>query len=316
MSRLFSLADADTPTVAVELAAGRVAAAQLDSRGGKPVIAAYTVEPLPPGALTPSFTAVNTHDKPSVMTALNRVLERVGRPRRIALVVPDAVAKVSLVRLESVPPRAADLDQVIRWQVRKSAPFPIDEAQVSYVRGLQSAEGQEFVVSLARLSVVQEYEALCAEAGAHAGIVDLATFDVVNAVLGGVSGAATSGDWLLINVSPDSASIAILRGSHIIFFRNRSSDADGTLADLVHQTGMYYEDRLKGAGFSRAFLCGPGLPDDVRRSLQDRVAVAIEPVDPREAASLTDRISASPALLDTLAPLVGVLLRDREAVHS
>ena len=43
MSRLFSLADADTPTVAVELAAGRVAAAQLDVLGGKPVLAAYTV---------------------------------------------------------------------------------------------------------------------------------------------------------------------------------------------------------------------------------------------------------------------------------
>jgi len=38
----------------------------------------------------------------------------------------------------------------------------------------------------------------------------------------------------------------------------------------------------------------------------------VEPIDPRAAAGIADRIGASPALLDTLAPLVGLLLRDRE----
>ena len=37
-------------------------------------------------------------------------------------------------------------------------------------------------------------------------------------------------------------------------------------------------------------------------------------IDPRPAITLTDRISASPALLDTLAPAVGLLLRERTAV--
>jgi hypothetical protein len=36
-------------------------------------------------------------------------------------------------------------------------------------------------------------------------------------------------------------------------------------------------------------------------------------VDPRTAATLTDRISVAPALLDTLTPLVGLLLRGRKA---
>jgi hypothetical protein len=37
----------------------------------------------------------------------------------------------------------------------------------------------------------------------------------------------------------------------------------------------------------------------------------VETIDPRAAASLTDRITVAPTLLDTLAPLVGLLLRDR-----
>ena len=321
MNLFTSLREGTTPPVAVEIAAGRVTAATLERRGGQPVVSQHATELLPDGALVPSLTAANTHDRAAVMTALNRALERVGRPRRIGLVVPDAIAKVSLVRFEQVPARSTDLDQLVRWQVRKSAPFPIEEAQVSFVPALRHADGQEFLVSLARRNVIQEYEALCAEAGAYAGLVDLATFNVVNLLLAG--SAPPADDWLLVNVAADSASIALLRGPHVLFFRNRANDTEGTLADLVHQTAMYYEDRLQGAGFSRVVLAGAasgsvrlGDVEQVRRSLEDRLSARVEMVDPRAAASLADRIAAAPALLDSLAPLVGLLLRDRQGVTA
>src|SRR5262249_8876927 len=184
--------------------------------------------------------------------------------------------------------------QLIRWQVKKAAPFAIEEAQVSYVPGLRGDDGQEYLVSLARRSVIEEYENLCAEVGAHAGIVDLCTFHVVNAVLGGSS--APDGDWLLVNIAADCTSIALLRGKNLIFFRNRAADTEGTLADLVHQTAMYYEDRLKGAGFSRVILAGAGAAplehatdvDTARRSLEERLHTPVDTVDPRAAAALTD----------------------------
>jgi hypothetical protein len=123
-------------------------------------------------------------------------------------------------------------------------------------------------------------------------------------------------------VAPDDASIALLRGPHLMSFRNRATDADGTLADLVHQTAMYYEDRLKGAGFSRVILAGAadtrhaGDIDQVRRSLEERLTTPVETIDPRTAVMLADRIDAPASLLGTLAPLVGLLLRDREAVQA
>ena len=56
--------------------------------------------------------------------------------------------------------------------------------------------------------------------------------------------------------------------------------------------------------------------DAVRRSLQERLTTPVETVDPRTAAALTDRITAAPALLDALTPLVGLLLRDRVGVPA
>jgi Tfp pilus assembly PilM family ATPase len=307
----FDLTAVPSPEVAVEIGARRVAAAAIASRSRQPAVSAYAVEPLPEGAVVPSLTAPNIKDRSVVSAVVGRALERVGRPRRVGLIVPDPVAKVSLVRFEQVPARAQDLEQLIRWQVRKAAPFAIDDAQVSFGEtGPVPGGGREFLVSVARREIVQEYEALIDEHGTHAGIVDLSSFNVVNAVLAG--SAAPSSDWLLVNLSAgDWASIAILRGPQVIFFRTRGADADGTLADLVHQTAMYYEDRLEGSGFSRVMICGSA-GDDVRRSLEQRLGVAVEPVDIRTAVALTDRITVAPALLDALAPLAGLVLRASE----
>ncbi len=90
---------------------------------------------------------------------------------------------------------------------------------------------------------------------------------------------------------------------------------------MVHQTAMYYEDRLSGAGFSRVLLAGTGSPSHegisdaeyLRRALQQRLATRVDQVDPRQVAALADRITASPELLDALAPLVGLVVRDRAA---
>ena len=316
--RLSSLFSTAPPSVALQIASRFVSAIALGRRGGAPVVAAHAVEALPAGALTATLTGQNVADRPAVVQAVSRVLGQLGgRQRRVALVLPDSVAKVSLVRLDSVPARAQDLDQLIHWHVRKSAPFPIDEAQVTYSPGAATPEGgREFVVALARREVVQEYERVCAEAGVHAGIVDIATFSLVNAVL--AAGREVVGDWLLVHLTPDYGSIVILRGQDLIFFRNRAEGSDESLPDLVHQTAMYYEDRLAGGGFARVVVAGVGADggptasatstlEGMRRQIEAKLGVKTETVDPQRVARFSDRIAADATLAITIAPLLGAL---------
>jgi type IV pilus assembly protein PilM len=301
-----------------------VVAVSLGRTPDGPVVSSYAIEPLPEGAVAAALTGVNIPDRALLVDALKRAFAKLDeRPRRIALVLPDTVAKVSLVRFEQVPARAEDLAQLIRLQVRKTAPFRIEEAQVAYTPASPIADGgREFLVALARREVIEEYENACAAAGAHAGIVDLASLNLVNAVLAAGQGrragdaSAPTGDWLLVHVTPDYSSLAIVRGADLIFFRNRTAEADGSLADLVHQTAMYYEDRLGGGGFTRVYLAGTATAGDaeaVRRSLEERLATRVETVDPRTVAALRDRITAAPDLLDALAPSIGLVLREQAA---
>lgn len=310
------------PDVAVEIDRTHVSAARLTMRGSQAVISAHASEALPPGAVVPSLLALNIPDVPMVSGAIRKVLTDLGgsKPSRVALVLPDTVAKVSLLRLDKVPPRAADLQEIVKWQVRKTAPFPMESAALSIAPGAVTADGaSEFVVTIGRADVIHQYEQACLMAGVHAGLIDLSTFSVINSVLAGwpSSGDKSRGDWLLVHVTDTYLTLAVIRNDALLFFRNRSEEGEGTLADLIHQTAMYYEDRLHGAGFARVVIAGaarlPSGAESVRRDLEQRLRIGVEAVDPRSAAALQDRIGASAELLDVLAPLVGMLLRERQA---
>ena len=316
LTRLRRLFTASAPAASIEIAADRVTGLTLGRRAGGGVTAVVT-ERLPDGVLTPTANATNMADPAVVSEAVRRVLERLpGGPRRVALVVPDSAAKVSLMTFEQMPARAADLDELVRWQARKTAPFRVEDAQVAYSPGLPTgAGGRELIVSLMRRDIVEEYEAVCLRAGVHAGVVDLASFSLVNAVLAG--GGAGDADWLLVHVAHGYSTIAIVRRGRLILFRNRPAEGDGNLADLVHQTTMYYEDRLNGGGFRRTYLAASAAntpAEDaaiLRQMLQSRLGTAVQAID--LGGSVGGGNGTGGALPDLLAAPLGLLLRERLA---
>jgi type IV pilus assembly protein PilM len=323
MSLLSSLFAPPRPMVAIEFSATNVTVVRLAANGSSPALAGFATEPLPAGSLKPALNTANVVDRTAVLDALRRACDGAGvRAGHAAVVVPDPVGKVSLLRFEQVPAKTADLTELIRWQVRKSVPFPIEDAQLTFAQGAIVDGAREFVVVLARRDIIAEFETLARDAGVAAGVVDLATFNLVNAAL--AAGGTPSGDWLLVHVASDYLTLAVLRQSDLILLRHRGAEDATSLADIVHQTSMYYEDRLRGAGFDRVILAGSGRAasgtqgegtnvEAIRRELETRLQTRVEPIDPRPAITLTDRIGATPALLDTLAPAVGVLLRERVA---
>jgi Tfp pilus assembly PilM family ATPase len=315
MSLLSSLLMAAPADAVVEIGAEAVSAATLSGRAGQAAVDGFAIEPLPPGAVVPSLTSPNIADRAAVVERLKTVVGRLpSRPRRVALLIPDIAARVSFVRFDQLPARPEDLDELVRWQLKKAAPFPVEGAVLTHMPAVTTAEGGfERLAVVARQDVVRGYESVCEELGLHPGLVDLSTFGVVNAGLAALGSGA--GDWLLVHVRREYTSLAIVRGPSVIFFRSLSSDDADGLADVVHQTAMYYQDRLAGTGFSRVLLggsgSGPEALDAVRRELEARLGATIERVDPLRVVTFADRIGATPDVLARLAPLAGTWLRMR-----
>jgi Tfp pilus assembly PilM family ATPase len=305
------------PTVAIEVAARRVTVASVSASGGRgrAVVSAHASAPLPDGAVVPALSGRNLPGRDEILAALRRALDQAGlrSARRAALIVPDTVARVSLVDLEEVPARPADLDRLLRWQLRKSLPFPIDEARMSHLVAHADAGRVTLAVVLARRDVLAEYESLAANLDIQAGIVDLASFNVANAVL---SSGVPSGDSLLVCLAPEATTLLILRGEQLMFYRHRATAGDEPISTLVHQAAMFHVDRLAGTTFDRVWLAGvsenPGEVTRFSAEIAERLGVPVEPVDVRKLASFKTA-TLTPAEIDSLAASVGVILREARA---
>ena len=306
------------PAVAVSIAPARVTAVQIRTHRGKTMVCGHARAALPAGAVTPSVQGANLADPPAVTAAVDEVLGRLPRrPRRIALLLPDDAAKVSMARFARVPARAAELNEMIRWQVRKTVPFSVEDAQLDYGRGRLTADGeQEFVVVLAHRAVVEEYELACASARAHAGRVEPLSLSLLYTAL--AHGAGDGGaDWLLVRTGSGSATLAVVRGRHPLLFRTVAADGE-TLGDLVHQTAMYYEDRLGGRGLSRVLVAGD-TTDGVRAVegiLSNRLRITVEPIAERVAPLVSEQAGIETDALDELAAPLGVLLPESAATWT
>jgi type IV pilus assembly protein PilM len=318
MSPLPGWLQTPSPTLGLQLEAQRVTAVLVDRDAPSPLVRGTASTALPPGAVVPSLTSHNILQPEVVVQAIRGLVEQIGgRHRHVALAVADTAAKVSLLPFDQIPANARDLEQLVRLQLRKTVPFPVDDAQVTWSRGGQQDGRWLLVVAAMRREIVQEYEGVCAAAGLHAGTIDLATFNVVNlALLGGPSGTGLPGDSLLVHVTPSYASIALLRDGALIFFRTRQNDATEPVADVVHQTRMFYEDRLNGSGFARVLLvAGPDVVEreSLSRTLGTLFDAAVVPLSLDGIVTFGDRVAASEGLVGQIAAPAGIVLREGRA---
>jgi type IV pilus assembly protein PilM len=307
------------PSAAVEITPEAVTALTMARDGGRAVVSSVATAALGDGVVTPGLNAVNLHDPAALTAAIRTAVEALSpRPRRVALILPGTVGKVSILRFEQVPARAADLEQLIRWQVRKAAPYRLEDAQVAWMPGAAiGGGGREFVVTTARRDVIASYEQACNDAGLHAGVVDLASFNLINAAIAAAPEPPT-GDWLVVHVASGYATLAVMRGLDLMFFRNRAGAASAEIADLVHQTAMYHQDRLGGGAFSRVVMAaggpqGAAAAIGLREAVQQWLQAPVTALALGDAVGFRDRIESGPELVSRVGPAIGALLRDRVA---
>lgn len=305
------------PTLGLHLDTHRVTAVLVDRDAASPLIRQVASAPLPPGALVPSLTGHNILQSSVVVQAVGGLLDQMGgRHRRVALAIPDTAAKVSLLPFEELPANTRDLEQLIRLQLRKTVPFPVEDAQVTWAQGGRQEGVTTLVVTAMRRDIVGEYEAVCSAAGLHAGTVDLATFNVMNLALIAGGPGGLPGDTLLVHVTATYASIALMRDGALIFFRTRHADATEPVADVVHQTRMFYEDRLSGRGFARVLLVASAdVPEReaLARNLGTLFEAPVSPLLVDGVIAFGDRVTATDRVVGQIAAPTGIVLREGAA---
>ncbi|MBZ5533010.1 MAG: hypothetical protein LAO20_16390 [Acidobacteriia bacterium] len=160
---------AKRPRLACEITLDRVIAARASDHMQR--LDAFTSRKLNPGVVAPGLNGPNVLDGDALRAAISSGLASVaGKSRDLIVILPDAAVRVLLLDFDSLPSGKQETDPVIRFRMKKSLPFDVDQAALSYeVR--RSNGSVHAVAAVSPRSIMDEYEAAFRDAGYTPGVV-------------------------------------------------------------------------------------------------------------------------------------------------
>jgi type IV pilus assembly protein PilM len=295
------------PSLVVEISSTHVAAAQWSKVGGH--LENHAVEPLPVGAVMASPVDANVIQPEAVRTALRKVLNRVPpRGAPLALLIPDPVVRVFILPFETLPRRTDEALPLLRWRLKKSVPFDVDETVVSWMRQTGKENALEVVTAVARQRIVREYEDLVEP-------LDVKSRVILSSTLATLPLLGDSGSTLLVRMSGKTMTTVISRDNNLSIYRSTemSSDAGAldvqAMLDEIFPAVAYYQDTW-GNSPDRARISGFGAREEVfRRALAGELKCPVGALADSEGALLLDS-SAKDLLQHDLDALVGWMLNE------
>ena len=288
------------PAPVVEISAAYVAAA----RWNGDTLESSAVEPLEAGAVMPSPVETNVTQPEGVRRALQRVFSRIGNLEgQCALLVPDPVIRVFILPFETLPRKHDDALPLLRWRLKKSVPFDVEETAVSWSRQQARDGSLEVVAAVARQKIVREYEEIVESLGASPTVVLSATLATLPLV-------GDRGSTLLLRMSGRILTTAIVRGSTLCLYRSTEMPAASAQLDPkwmleeIFPVAAYYQDTW-GENIERALFAGfEGRQDLFQSAFENELKIPSRALSGGEAALALDG-SARELLQHGLEPLVG-----------
>jgi type IV pilus assembly protein PilM len=263
------------PKLACEIASDRILAGRVSEHGSMlEVCSAYE---LAPGSVVPDLVENNLRQRNAVRKGIEEVLESVaGRTHDVIAIVPDAAVRVVLVEFDTLPSDTEEALGVVRFRLKKSLPFDVEKAKVSY-HAQKFPDGVRVVAAVALASVIEDYESVFQEAGFSPGVV----LPSMLAALGAADGKRPT---LVVKVDARNTSIAILNEDQLQLFRTLENTRGVTitgeqLAEEVYPSVVFFQDtyhlnieRIYVAGLSEAGGAAPALRAQTGAEVQELVS--------------------------------------------
>ena len=310
-----------SPALAIEIDPDRITGVRLhpDRREGRLAVRKAVFRDLPPGCIEPSLSKLNVIDLAAAGKAMEEVLSGLGPgEHKAALLLPDHVARASLLTFNALPGTRRELLDLVRFRMAKSLPFKAEEAALD-VMPLSAAgsapgpgAGSVLAVFMHR-PVLEQYESLLTQRGYWPGLVGLSTLELFNLFRKKLAPRDFDRDVMLVNLTRRYLSILILSRGQILFYRckprSTSPDSGSDLAGLrreIYNSLAFYQEKLLGRGIGRAWLRAAGL--DLPPIIE---AVSAEAGCPVDLLRLGDVLTSSESVrleaeeADRIAPTIG-----------
>lgn len=246
-----STSNTPKPKLACEIAADRVLAGRFSDHGGG--LAASAARELAPGSVIPDLVENNLRQREAVRSGIEAALGGVaGHSKDVIAIVPDAAVRVMLVEFDTLPSDQEEALGVVRFRLKKSLPFDVDKAKVSY-HAQKISDEVRVVAAVAMESVISDYESVFRDAGFNPGVV-------LPSTLAALGAADARRPTLVIKVDAHTTSIAILNEDQLQLFRTLENTRGVTitgeqLAEEVYPSVVFFQDTYH-LNIERIFVAG------------------------------------------------------------
>ena len=233
--------------------------------------------PLPAGAIVPSPVKENILDPAAFAAAVRRLAPPTGArsKRSAALILPDNCVRIAVLDFDMLPEKEEDRRPLINFRLRKSVPFDIDEAALSYF----PQAGNKVIVALTPSEIVTHYETPFRAAGFHPGLVTVSSLAMLDLL-------PLTGSLVLAHYSPGALTVIAMSNGVVTIARtlelgdaasNPGADPLEEIIAAVYPTLAYIEDQ-NGTRPEKLFTAGFG---EQTETSSIRLSVELDiPVEP------------------------------------
>ena len=321
----------DTALVGLEIEAGSIAAAEIQTNGTAR-LSATAIAPLPPGA----FHDGEVTDPAALTAALKALFSQHKLSRRVRLGIANQRVVVRTLRLPAIDD-PKELDTAVRSQAHEQIPMPLEQAVLDYrvVGGVPEVDGMapqiDVVVVAARRDMIEATLKPLNDAGLEPVGVDLSAFGLIRA-LGEQPNPAPEASaaepakavTLYCNVG-DITNLAIAKGRSCLFTRVSPTGLEDVTTSFAASAGLSEEHArmwLAHVGLNAPVETIEGDPAIVAQaraaleggasSVLDEMRLSLDFYGAQEGSAPVERVvlggpgSALPGFAEWMAPILGL----------
>ncbi|HWB83456.1 MAG TPA: hypothetical protein VG675_04910 [Bryobacteraceae bacterium] len=267
--RLTGLLQDPPPSMAFEISEAGIAAARIGPR------TELDFQPLKPGTLSVSPLKENVVDPDDlVMTVRGLAGNQTQRKRRdVALVLPDFSTRIAVLDFDNFPSDAKEQLSLIRFRLKRSVPFDVESAALSYWPQVSADKKYDVVTVLAPLEIVSRYEAPFRAVGMNPGLVTTSAMAALEmAPEGGLTVVAKLTGHVLTVLVRENSVLKLVRCLEL------PSTELADIAAVLLPTFVYVEDNLGGSA-GKLLLCGfSARAEEAQRRFEEELSVEVEPL--------------------------------------
>jgi Tfp pilus assembly PilM family ATPase len=293
-----------SPSAAFHLTSSYISGLNVSAKERK--VKQHFIYPLEEEMIVPSFQKKNIQNASILKDKLKNGIKKLRlSEHRAAVLIPELSQKTFVFTADSLPSSQKEREQIVRFRVKRQMPMLPDDSRITF-DVIPIDKKARVVVTLARTSVVKEYEDLFDQLKLKVRTVGYPSLGLSNLFQN-----EEEQDLILINIEEDSFSLMALTRSVISLYRQKPFAFDiqdkesipfivENIAQEIETTANFVEDkekRIVNSLFVRIGLLEG--EDKIFSLLEEKLRLPVHPIE-----SFL-KFSHSRDLKRMLSPLIG-----------